>query len=426
MTGKKVIVIGAGPAGLMAAGQAALSGAKVYLLEKMNRPALKLRITGKGRCNMTNITGIQDFISHFGKNGKFLLQAFSVFFNNDLIEFFNQQGIATTIERGGRIFPESNEAEDIANALIKWNNNLGVDIITSSPVDELIIKNDIIIGVTIKGTNSVSNTIKADAVIIATGGASYPGTGSTGNGYQLGKEAGHSVINIRPALIPLNTKGDIAKKIEGLSLKNINASIWMDNKKTSEEFGEMLFTKHGVSGPVILTLSKICVDALQNKNKVNLSIDLKPALEHKVLDQRLIHDIKKSPNKTVKNLLKGLLPESLIPICLEITEIQGDKKSNQITSTERKKLKVWLKDFRLEITGHRPLSEAIITAGGINVKEINPRSMESYIVKGLYFAGEVIDIDADTGGYNLQAAFSTGWLAGHSAAASSVKSAPKH
>jgi predicted Rossmann fold flavoprotein len=423
MTKRRVIIIGAGASGLMAAGQSAEIGAETTLLEKMSRPARKLCITGKGRCNITNIAPIADFISHFGTNGKFLRQAFSRFFNKDLLDFFSKLGLSTVTERGGRVFPESGEAEDVARVMINWTRRAGVKLKTRFLADGLIINNGCITGVHTKpekpGVDLSGNPdaiLQADAVIIACGGASYPGTGSTGDGYKLAKSAGHTIIETRPALVPLDTAGRNSSRLEGLSLKNVNASAWINGKKASDEFGDMLFTANGVSGPIILTLSKLCVDALRAKSKVVISVDLKPALDHKVLDERLMRDIKTSPNKSLSNLLKGLLPERLITICLEDAKVIGDKKSNQITAEERKRIRVWLKDFRLEVSGHRPVAEAIITAGGVNTKEVDPRTLESRIVKGLYFAGEVLDIDADTGGYNLQAAFSTGWLAGRSAA----------
>jgi len=421
---KRIIVIGGGAAGLMAAGKAAEAGAETILLEKMNRTAKKLRITGKGRCNITNIAPVQDFIQHFGQNGKFLRQAFSRFFNKDLIDFFKTLSLYTVTERGGRVFPESSEANDVANALTNWVKASGVSVKYNSPVSQLIIKDSRITGVKLgqdkqnkSQPNNPHNTIiEADAIIIATGGLSYPLTGSTGDGYRLAEAAGHTVSKIRPALVPLETRGKIASSLEGLSLKNITASVWINQKKFGDEFGDMLFTGTGISGPIILTLSKHCVDALANNKKISISIDLKPALDHNKLDERLLRDIKNFSGKAIKNMLKGLLPERLIQICLEQTNISPHKVSNQINAEERKRLRVWLKDFRLEITGHRPIEEAIITAGGVNTKEINPRTMESLLVKRLYFAGEVLDIDADTGGYNLQAAFSTGWLAGISAA----------
>ncbi len=425
MSKPKVIIIGAGAAGLMAAGLAAEAGAETTLLEKMNQPARKLRITGKGRCNLTNIAPVQEFVSHFGSNGRFLRQAFARFSNNDLIEFFSKLGLATIIERGGRVFPESGDADNVVRAMVDLVKKSGVNLITKSPVERLLMENGRITGVAVKSSRPDDIAAKdyagkiysGNCVIIATGGKSYPATGSTGDGYSLALSAGHSVTVIRPALVPLNTAGSTAPMLEGLSLKNVTASSWINGKKESREFGDMIFTDTGVSGPIILTLSGHCVDALRQKNKVIISIDLKPALDHKILDQRLLRDINNSPGKTAKNILRGLLPERLIQVCLERTGISPEKISNQISAEERKRLRVWLKDFRLDVTGYGTFEEAIITAGGVETKEVNPRTFESRIVKGLYFAGEVLDINADTGGYNLQAAFSTGWLAGRSAAA---------
>lgn len=406
MSNRKIIVIGAGASGLMAAGQAALHGADVTLFEKMPRPARKLRITGKGRCNITNTAELEDFISHFGRNGNFLRQAFSRFFAHDLLDFLAKLGVHTVVERGGRVFPRSDDAIEVVDALVSWAKISGVNIMTNSAVKGLIIENNRAVGVIVGGKK-----IFADAVIVATGGASYSATGSTGDGYRLAESVGHTIIPIRPALVPLETKGDIAQRLQGLSLKNVSLKVIIDGRKSLEEFGEMLFTHFGVSGPIVLTVSKTVVDALREKKGVELSIDLKPALDVEMLDARLLRDIGSHGKRQFQTLLKELLPATLIPVCLDLNRIPHDKTCSQITADERKRLRNWLKDFRLEVTKHRPLDEAIITAGGVDTREINPRTMESRLIKGLYFAGEVIDIDADTGGYNLQAAFSTGWLA---------------
>ncbi|MCD6161878.1 MAG: NAD(P)/FAD-dependent oxidoreductase [candidate division Zixibacteria bacterium] len=422
MIKNRVIVIGAGAAGLMAAGQSALSGAKTLILEKKGSPGCKLSITGKGRCNLTNIAKQSEFIARFGRNGNFLRQAFSRFYAPELIEFFEKLGVPTVTERGGRVFPVSDDANDIVNALTRWAIECGAALQTKSPVQRLLIENNQVIGVEALKTSTSTKGSKrlkkheynADAVIIAAGGASYPGTGSTGDGFRLAEAVGHTIVPIRPALIPLETAGDTAPKLQGLQLKNVMAKVFIDRKKRAEEFGEMIFTHFGISGPIILTLSKQVVDALNRGGKVAVSIDLKPALDEHKLEARLIRDINTYGKKIFKSLLKGLLPSKLIPVCLNLMDIAPDKLNNQITASERKRLKTWLKDFRLEITGYRPLAEAIITAGGVSTREVDPRTMASRLVKGLYFAGETLDIDADTGGYNLQAAFSTGWLAGHS------------
>ncbi|NDJ77456.1 MAG: NAD(P)/FAD-dependent oxidoreductase [Chloroflexi bacterium] len=414
MTDPHIIVIGAGAAGLMAAGQAAQLGADTLLVEKMDRPARKLRITGKGRCNLTNITPLDDFVAHFGDNGRFLYSSFYRYFNADLVDFFEQIGVPTVTERGGRVFPVSSEAQDVVDALVRWARDCGVRLWTGARVEELLVEEGRIAGVRL--TNGHEH--RASAVIVATGGASYPGTGSTGDGYRLAEAVGHTIVPIRPALIPLDTAGETAAKLEGLSLRNVNVRLKIDGQVCAEEFGEMVFTQFGVSGPVILTLSKRAVDALRAGQHVRLSIDLKPALDEDQLDARLLRDLDQHGKQQFRTLLKGLLPRKLIPACIFLTGIPAAKVANKITAKERKRLLRWLKDFRLDVTGHRPLAAAIVTAGGVALDEVNPRTLESRLVPGLYFAGEVLDIDADTGGYNLQAAFSTGWLAGQSAAES--------
>jgi predicted Rossmann fold flavoprotein len=407
----QVIVVGGGASGLMAAGQAAESGAKTLLLEKMHRPGRKLRITGKGRCNLTNLAPLPEFVAHFGTNGRFLRQAFSRFFAADLVAFFEGLGVRTVTERGGRVFPTSDQAQEIVDALVRWVDEQGVTLRTRSPVERLLVEGERVVGVT-----SGDRLYRAGAVIIATGGASYPGTGSTGDGYRLAESVGHTIVPIRPALVPLETAGDVAPRLQGLSLRNVTARVWVGGKKQAEAFGEMLFTHFGVSGPIILSLSRQIVDALCQGRHVTLSIDLKPALDERKLDARLLRDLNAHGKRQFRTLLKDLLPSKLIPVCVDLTSIPPHKVGHQITAQERERLRTWLKDFRLEVTGHRPFAEAIITAGGVHTQEVDPRTMASRLVEGLYFAGEVLDVDADTGGYNLQAAFSTGWLAGRSAA----------
>jgi predicted Rossmann fold flavoprotein len=408
---RKIIVIGGGPAGLMAAGLAAEAGAETLLLEKMKRTGLKLCITGKGRCNITNIAEISDFISHFGKTGNFMRQAFARFFNTDLMEFLTGLGLDLVTERGGRVFPASGKAPDVQKALLQWNKKSGVRIKNSAPVDTLLIHNKRITGVVSQGRE-----IPCDAVILATGGASYPVTGSTGDGYRLCKSAGHTVIPIRQALVPLVTSGDKAKRMAELNLRNVNVRMLINGRKKMEQFGELVFTEFGVTGPVILTLSGAAVDSLRSGAKVTLSIDLKPALDEKKLDARLQRDIASRGKEQISSLLRGLLAREMVPVCLDLIGIPGDHPVFNISAKERRRLRTWLKDFRLEVVGYRPFAEAIITAGGIDTREVDPRTMESRKTKGLFIAGELLDIQADTGGYNLQAAFSTGWLAGRSAA----------
>jgi hypothetical protein len=411
MTQHDVIVIGGGPAGLMAAGQAAAHGADTLLLEKMDRPGRKLQITGKGRCNLTNDTTVPDFIAHFGPSGQFLRQAFYRFFAPDLMAFFADRGVSTVVERGQRVFPASGDAEHVVDALVRWVEAAGVTLRTESPVTGLVVEDDRVVGVRAGGS-----TRSAGAVVIATGGASYPGTGSTGDGYRLAASVGHTVVPIRPALVPLETAGDVAPRLQGLSLRNVTLRVVVDEEPRAEAFGEMLFTHFGVSGPIVLTLSRRVVDALRAGQNVVLSIDLKPALDEEQLDRRLLRDLDAHGKRHFETILHGLLPSKLIPICLERTRIPAHKPAHQITSEERDRLRVWLKGFRLEVSGHRSFNHAIVTAGGVETTEVDPRTMASRRVGGLYFAGEVLDVDADTGGYNLQAAFSTGWLAGRSAA----------
>ncbi len=396
---------------MMAAGKAAESGANVTIFEKMKLPGRKLCITGKGRCNITNIAEKRDFIGHFGKTGKFLYQAFNRFYNTELMEFFEERGLELVKERGGRVFPASGKAYDVYQSLLNWSINTGVKIKKNASVTKLLIKNNCIIGIISQGHKFI-----ADAVIIATGGASYPLTGSTGDGYHLAKSAGHNIIDIRPALVPLIAQGDIVTKLNGLNLRNIKLSLYIDNKKKKEVFGEMDFIRFEVSGPIILTLSGAIVDFLNKGKKVTLAIDLKPALDEKKLDARLQRDLEKRCKERLDSLLRGLLPRELVPICLDLTNIPPERLAGEVKAKERRRLKNWLKDFRIDINGYRPIKNAIVTAGGVNTKEIEPRTMESRLIKGLFFAGEILDIQADTGGYNLQAAFSTGWLAGISAA----------
>jgi predicted Rossmann fold flavoprotein len=408
---RRVIVVGGGAAGLMAAGQAASLGAEVLLFEKKSRPGRKLRLTGKGRCNLTNKTPLSEFIAHFGPNGRFLRQAFSQFFTADLVDFFGELGVSTVTERGGRVFPATGQAQDVVDALVRWVKDRGVTLYTRSPVEGLLVEGPRVVGVRV----SQNRAYRAAAVVVATGGASYPGTGSTGDGYRLAQAVGHTIVPIRPALVPLETSGNIASRLQGLSLRNVTARVLVDGKEQAEQFGEMLFTHFGLSGPIILSLSKQVVDALRLGQSVTVSIDLKPALDERKLDARLLRDLDSFGKRQFRTLLKELLPSKLIPVCIDLTSIPPHKAGHQITAQERKRLRSWLKDFRLEVTGHRPFSEAIITAGGIETREIDPPTMASRLVEGLYFAGEVLDIDADTGGYNLQAAFSTGWVAGRSA-----------
>ena len=417
MAKRKVIVVGAGAAGMMAAGQAALAGADTLLVEKMRRPGLKLAITGKGRCNLTNVAEISDFIAHFGKNGRFLRQAFHRFFNNDLTHFFESQGLPLSKERGGRVFPTSGKAQQVVALFVRWLKECGVRTQFNCAVTSLLVRDGRICGVVCG-----KREIVADAVILATGGACYPATGSTGDGYPMTEKVGHSIAEVRPALVPLVTAGSVAAKMAELNLRNIGVRMLVDGKKKAEAFGELVFSTFGVTGPVILTLSGVAVDALRDNKRVELLLDLKPALDDKKLDARLVRDFAKRDKEELSSILRGLLPREMVAVCLEMTGIPGTRLGHSVSAVERKKLRMWLKNFQLTVTGHRPIKEAIVTAGGVTVKEVDPRSMESRMVKGLYLVGELLDLQADTGGYNLQAAFSTGWLAGHCAASQPASS----
>ncbi|MBN2008048.1 NAD(P)/FAD-dependent oxidoreductase [candidate division KSB1 bacterium] len=415
-----VIVIGGGPAGLIAAAQAAQHGASTLLLERMRTPARKLMITGKGRCNITNLAPLPEFISHIQPDGRFLRQAFSRFFHDELIELLSSLGVKVKVERGERVFPASDSAKDVVDAFIYYAKQTGVKIIPRAQVENIEKRSDKLwqIDADIHTSDDVETQRQflASCVVIATGGKAYPATGSKGDGYEWARRLGHTITEPTPALVPLITAGTTAKQLQGLSLRNVSVSVWIDQKKRGECFGEMLFTETELSGPIILTLSRNIVLALHERHSVTISIDLKPALDEQQLDNRLLRDIDQYGKRTVKSFLKGLLPKSLIPVCLQQVELNAENLCHQITSNQRKKLRYWLKNFRFEIIGHGDFRDAIITAGGVNIKEIFPGTMESRLHAGLFFAGEILDVDADTGGFNLQIAFSTGWVAGISAA----------
>ncbi len=404
-----VIVVGAGPAGLLAAGSAAAQGDKVLILEKMRQEGRKLLITGKGRCNITNDSAVVDFIQHVYPNGRFLRNAFTHFFSQDIIELLQNYGVNVSCERGGRYFPSSNRSAEVLAALLKWVHEMKVEIRCGHRVEKLIVKSN-----TIQGLQANGQIFKTKSVILATGGKSYPATGSNGEGYQLAREVGHSIERIRPSLVPIETGGDVAQKLQGLTLKNVRAVVWVNERKMGEEFGEMIFTHFGLSGPIILSLSRIVVDALHKKSKVEVTIDLKPALDEKKLDMRLLRDLNEFGKRKISNIFRDWLPSSMVPVFLDILGIDPEKEGHQISSKERKQIRHLLKNFRFRITNHRSFKEAIITAGGVSTLEISSKTMESKLVSGLYFAGEMIDLDAETGGYNLQIAYSTGWLAGKS------------
>lgn len=405
-----VIVIGAGASGMMAAGRAAAVGAKVLLLEKMPRAGLKLGITGKGRCNLTNQGEIQSFLDSYSPDGRFLRNCFARFFNQDLMNFIEERGVPLVVERGGRVFPKSNRALDVVSALMAYAKGKGVTLKKEQTVKEVLVHSGQVRGVSTNG-----EILKAPAIILATGGASYPRTGSTGDGYRMAQKVGHRIIPIRPYLIPLITKEAWVRELQGLSLKNVSTAVYVNGRKGPSEFGEMLFTHFGISGPIILTLSGFIVDVLK-QGQVEISINLKPALTQEQLDERLKRELKAHHLKGLQAILKQLLPNRMVPLFLALAKIPGNKKGNQISAEERNRLKTLLTDLRMTVSGPRPLDEAIITAGGIPLQEVDPRTMESRIIKGLFLCGEILDIQGKTGGYNLQAAFSTGWVAGESAA----------
>ncbi len=403
-----MIVVGAGPAGMMAAGQAALLGRSTLLIEKMGSAGRKLLLAGKGRCNLSNSAPLDETLGHFNQEGRFLKNVYHRFFTDELVEFFKSQNLPTVIERGGRIFPASEKSKDVLATLLRWIKTTGVELVTDRSVTELIIDRG-----RVQGVRTTGGTLLSPKVILATGGKSYPGTGSTGDGYALARLAGHTIQPLRPALVPLITAGKTARQLQGLSLKNISLSVWVNNKKNEQLFGELLFTHFGLSGPIVLSLSRQIVIELERNNPVEVRIDLKPALDIPSLDARILRDIQNIGKKQVSSLLEGLLPKKLIPVCLEQTGISRELQNSQLSSTDRSQLISWLKeDFKFTVTGHKGFDQAIITAGGVDTSEIDPRSMESKITPGLFFAGEIINLDADTGGFNLQAAFSTGWAAG--------------
>ncbi|MBS4025279.1 MAG: NAD(P)/FAD-dependent oxidoreductase [Clostridia bacterium] len=409
-----VIVVGGGAAGLVAAGKAAEAGAKVILLEKNSLLGKKLLITGKGRCNITNAGEIDELIEAFGSKGSFLYSAFYTFSNLDTINFFKRLGLRTMTERGNRVFPESEQAKDVADALKDYVQRNKATISLESPVEEILINpQHQVIGVRLTSGQQVMGK----KIIMAMGGASYPGTGSTGDGYKILSNLGHKIIPIKPALVPLETEEKWVGDLQGLGLKNVELSVVEKGKKTVQLFGEMLFTHFGISGPIVLTISKDIARILEKTGKpVSVSIDLKPALSDEKLDLRIQRDFTKYAKKIIANSLGDLLPRTLIPIILMAAKLDGEKFVHQISREERKLLVAALKNLSLTVTKTRPLKEAIVTAGGVDLKEINPGTMESKKIQGLFVVGELLDIDGITGGFNLQAAFSTGFIAGMNAA----------
>lgn len=405
---KRVVVIGGGAAGLMAAVIAGREGAKVTLLEKMNYVGKKMGITGKGRCNITNACDMSDFIKNTPGNGKFLYGAYERFTNEDLLQLLHDAGLETKVERGGRVFPASDSALDVRNTFMKLMKHYGVDVHLEEPVKKLLVDDGVVTGVV-----TDKETYHADAVVIATGGKSYPATGSTGDGYILAAQVGHKITDIRPSLVPIVTEESWVKDLMGLSLRNVELSVVAKNKVQAKMFGEMMFTHFGITGPIVLSLSHTVGKLMRKKNigTIGLDINLKPALSPEILDKRLQKDFDLYSKKQLINGMKDLLPSRLIPLIIELAGIDPQKPINQISKEERQQIGYMLQHMPITVKGLRPVEEAIVTAGGISLKEFNPKTMESKLVKGLYGAGEVLDIDAFTGGYNLQAAFSTGYVA---------------
>lgn len=405
----KVVIAGGGAAGMFAAVTAAENGHEVHIYEKNEKLGKKLFITGKGRCNLTNACDMEELFEAVCTNRKFLYSAFYGFTNQDTIRFFEECGLKTKVERGNRVFPESDHSSDVIGALQRKLRSLGVKVHLNTGIKEILVKNGRADGV----KTEEGDIIRADAVVIATGGFSYQSTGSTGDGYRFARELGHKVTELSPALVPLNVKEDTVKNLQGLSLRNVRAGVYDGKKCLYEDFGEMMFTHFGVTGPLILTASSQIQKQL-GKHELLLVIDLKPALSEEQLDKRLLRDFEESKNKQFRNSLSGLFPAKLIPVMVELSGISPEKKVNEVSKEERHRLLHLMKNFELTITGLRDYNEAIITKGGVHVKEVNPATMESKLVSGVYFAGEVLDLDAVTGGFNLQIAWSTAHAAGES------------
>jgi len=400
---------------MMSAVTSAENGNEVILLEKMEKLGKKLLITGKGRCNITNSAEMDEFMKNIPENSKFLYSSFSRFTNNDIINFLNKQGVATKVERGGRVFPVSDKAEDVLNAFLK---KLKVTIKTNFEVTKILTEGSVSTGIEGKNNGKIEK-IMADKIILTTGGKSYPVTGSTGDGYKMAKDLGHTITSLKPSLVPLTCNGEskrLCQEMQGLSLRNVKVKITENNKVIYEDFGEMLFTHYGISGPIILSASAVLIrykniDELLKENKVKIHIDLKPALDEEKLDNRILRDFEELKNKQFKNSLGLLLPKKMVEPMVSIIGIDPEKRINEITKEERKTIVKNLKNLELTINGFRGIEEAIVTKGGISIKEINPKTMESKLIQGLYFAGEIIDLDAFTGGFNLQIAWSTGYVA---------------
>lgn len=402
------IVIGGGPAGIMATGTAAGRGKKVLIIEKNKILGKKLLISGKGRCNLTNAEeDVNNFLKQFSPSGIFLKNALHKFFNRELMDFFEQRGLRLKVERGKRVFPQSNKSENVLKVLLDFLRKSGAQVLYNCEVSSLK-KTDDLFYVILKNRKLYCSL----KVVLATGGSSYPETGSDGYGFSLAKNFGHNIVEIKPGLVGINLKGNLFRKWQGISLKNVTCILKVNNQVVTKEFGEMLFTHFGVSGPIILDLSSRIFDTAKQARVIRIYIDFKPALTPDKLDARLIREFKEQPNKNLDNIFERLLPRRLVDDFIKTASVDPKKKANQITKFERLNLRDALKSFEFEVSGVRPVNEAIVTRGGVDTKEINPQTMESRLVGGLYFAGEIIDVDARTGGYNMQAAFSTGYIAG--------------
>lgn len=412
---RNVVVVGGGAAGMLAAGRAAQLGARVWLIEKNRLLGRKLRITGKGRCNVTNAGDLDQFIENYWGAGRFLYGAFHRFFSGELCRLLEDHSVPLKTERGGRMFPASDRAADVAEALERFLRAQGAEVLTSAGVGALSSSPE----GDVNGVEAGGRFRPADAVILATGGLSYPATGCTGDGYRWARVLGHSVTDLLPSLVPLEIRETWPSALAGLTLKNVEAGLWEGGRCVRKAFGEMLFAHFGVTGPVILLLSRDVSE--RPAGSLTLKLDLKPALDWETLDRRVLRDLRKFQRKQMKNALRELLPGALIPVVLRNSGIPEDLFSDQLTKELRRELIHTLKGLSMTVAGTRSMEEAIVTRGGINLKEVDPRTMGSRIVPGLYFAGEILDIDGRTGGYNLQAAFSTGWLAGESAAGGSGK-----
>ncbi len=433
MTSKRLIVVGAGASGMMAAGRAAqlvaeaglVGQVEVVLLERMRQVGRKIRISGKGRCNLTNTLPTAEFIEHFGKGGRFLRQALARFFSDELVDFLNGRGLETVVERGGRIFPASGSAVAVAQTLEDWLRELNVKLVLGAHVRGLDTDDGGVSGLHYdlfdehgkagSGGDRGCRAMTADAIMLATGGLSYPATGSTGDGLRMASVCTHTIVEPRPSLVPLRADGAPPEGVRQLILRNVGASLSINGKIAVREFGELHFRETGLTGPIILELSRIAVAALDAAKRVELSLDLKPALDQKKLDARLIRDLEAGQVKTFGELVAGLLPRDLCRTALTACAVPADKPSHQVSSKERKALGSWLKDYRFLLSGYGTFKEAVVTAGGVATGEIDPRTMESRLQPGLYVIGELLDLDADTGGFNMMGAFSTGWVGGEAA-----------